>query len=308
MERSSVPPSRSSEVVRIQRASKRRGTDGRDAGAVPARMANRNSPLSSAHAPSMGSPQQQTQAVTHLTARAPLLLQGISNTAATANSNSQSRPADANRGHVALRMPEPFMARLLGAEHASPDVVHYVPLTTIQEAMRDREPAGASATGLALHDALDEAHRRRIARAADELLRQWEALKAKGPPPLFPPAPGAQPAASLVLGSSADAADRMPALQASAATLRAIMNRENIFARLKPAILAWLREHVAAVQHAAGATAADPSKANEAAGEYLASMERAMDGRLVDMLQQPTLARIIDALQSTSVTPENTGR
>lgn len=236
----------------------------------------------------------------------PFLLRGLHNACGSA-ADDRAAPATpgASRSGQMLTLPDTILAGLLGTEHNSSRVVHYVSLQAVKSAVAAHRRGLGTPRGERAYAALTEAQRHRLSEAGARLRRDWSAFKAT----LVEQAVDALPA------DCSDGERRSCREQASACAgyppaqlpgvrfFRAPLQRAGALAPMKPAIMAWLTLHVQAVQNL------DRRPANGAGGPandaqvYLADMERVLEGPFREALEEASLYRIFNALHRLDIEP-----
>lgn len=305
MERPSLSSISTHGVLRIQRTSRSRDVSAQWASDAPYQVRNQTS-VTPVGATSRATQEGPVRLAARLPALIPFLLHGIQN-AVPDGTAQHGCPASNGGADQLLHMPEPLLAALLGDEHGSPHVVHYVPVDTLQNTFEDHHRPASSPRGQALYAALPETHRQQLDIAAQELLRQWRTLpsvllqQTSSQIPAF--LSRAATSSQQTSASGATPADFTP--HVSRKLFQELLSRQGALLSLKPAIIEWLLAHVSALRHMDESTnTASPRSHEEADAAYLAEMERALSGTLQDALKIPTLARLLHALLDTTRTPQ----
>ena len=305
MERPSLSSISTHGVLRIQRTPDHATYQHNGRAMPPYQVRNQAATVTPVGAYSRDAQEDPVRMAARLPALIPFLLRGIQN-AAPDSTAQRGCPASTGGADQLLHMPEPLLVTLLGDEHGSAHVVHYVPVDTLQNTFEDHHRLASNPRGHQLYAALDETHRQRLDIAAQELLQQWRTLRlvlmqqASSQIPAFRPC--AATASQQTSASGATPADFTT--QLSRKLFQDLLNREGALMSLKPAVLEWLLAHVRALRHMDESTNTASARSHEEAdAAYLAEMDRALSGTLQDALKIPTLARLLRALLDATRAP-----
>lgn len=306
MERPSLSSISAHRVLRIQHTSRSREVSARWASDAPHQVRNQTASAIPVEASSRDAQEDPVRMAARLPALIPFLLRGIQN-AAPDSAAQRGCPASTSGTDQLLHMPEPLLVSLLGDEHGSPHVVHYVCVDTLQSTFEDHHRLTANTRGHQLYAALDETHRQRLDTAAQELLQQWRTLGSILLQQASSQIPASQPyaATSSQQNSASGAIPADFTAPLSRRLLQDLLNRQGALLSLKPAVLEWLFAHVRALRHMDESNNTASTRTHEEAdAAYFAEMDRALSGTLQDALKVPTLARLLHALLDATRMPQ----
>jgi len=283
-------------VQRIARSARARKIVARDA---PRNVRNQTALVVDAF--SSGSGEDPIRIAARLPALIPRLLTNIQNAVPDAREQPTPPPPLVGEERI-LHISASFMSSLIGDGCET----HELPVGVILNLSRDGQGPAAMLSGQSLHALLNREDRQELAGPAQRLVSTWVGAQTSG-------IRDALAQLSEPRTSATTASDLRPRLgtwnPANAGLPQGFpgprLNQQGVPVLLKPVILDWLDAYLSAMQCAeARANPATFIQRREESDAYLAKLGTALDGTLQDVLKEPALVRLFNALQDATRKPQ----